>query len=134
MSNPYEMFKTDEVSETKGIEIDYGEFKFTVARAGGSNSKYNKLLEKETKKYRRQIQSGQIDAKILEDILVKVFAKTIMLGWEGVKNKEGEMMAYNYENCITLFTDLPDLFADIRDQATNMEYFKEAAIEREAKN
>lgn len=134
MSNPYKMFETDRNLETDGITIDYGDFKFKVARAGGSNTKYNKMIDRETKPFRRQINAGSIDNDVLDKILKKVFAKTVVLSWENVKDKDGNLIEFSYENCLKLFEDLPDLFTDLREQAANMELFKTEIIEGEAKN
>ncbi len=42
----YEQLETDKALETKGVEIDYGTFRVTLARAGGANKKYEKLFKK----------------------------------------------------------------------------------------
>lgn len=131
----YELFGTDANMEKKGIEIDYGKAGvFRIARAGGSNQRYNKVMEQLTKPYRRQIETGTIAADVQEKLLMQAFAKTVVLGWDGVKDREGNAIPFSYENCIKLFTDLPELFRDLMEQATKFHNFRHTELEEDVKN
>jgi len=132
--NVYEMFETDKASEEKGIVIDYGEFNITIARSGGANQKYNKILESLTKPYRRAIQTETIDPEIVKKLIVEAHARAVVIGWDGIKDRSGKKMEYSVENCIKLFTDLPDLFDDIREQATKTSLFKKEITKEEMGN
>ena len=132
---PYELFKTDEDIENKGVSLNYGNFKIVVARAGGSNKKYLNLLEAKLRPYRRQIQTGTLDQETDVRVLAEVYAETVVLGWEGVTNEDGESIPFTKPNIIKLLTELPDLFADLRAQANNVSLFRsEDAREEDAKN
>ena len=132
--NPYEMFETDKKAETEGITLDYDVFKIQIARSGGSNHKYQKVLEALTKPHRRVIDTGTITRKQLNNILVEAYSKAVVLGWEGVKDRSGKEMVFNYENCKKLFTDLPDLFEDVKDQASKVSLFKKTVLDDIAGN
>ena len=134
MSSPYELFSTDGNKETKGIVLDYGDFSITIARAGGSNRKYQKTLEVLSKPIRRALMAGQADPKRVTAIMQEVFATAVVLDWKGVKDKAGKALPFNKENCIQLFKDLPDFFADIQDQASSLNLFREADIAGDSKN
>lgn len=138
--NLYAAFKTNKEYEQKGIEIEYGknskneDIVFKIARAGGSNNAFNKGMERATKPYRRQIQNGTLDNTVADSIYMDVFIDTILLGWEGVEDELGKPLAYNKENAKKVFTDLPDLFADLREQSSNMSLFRNAELEADLGN
>lgn len=134
MSNPYELFDTNKDHERKGVELDYGDFQITVARAGGDNRAYNKLLEAKTKPIRRALAAGQVDPKRTTAIMREVFAETVVLGWSGVTDKKGKKMAFSTKNVVTLFTDLPDLFQDVMSQASGFQLFQDVDTENDEGN
>lgn len=133
--SPYEMFKTDKKLEQDGIVLDYGSFKITIARAGGSNRRFEQLLEARAKPLRRAmaIETPGLKRRV-EPLLREVFAETVVLGWENVRDAQGNVMPFSKENCVKLFTDLPDLFADVQEQAAKMSHFRTESLEDEAKN
>lgn len=136
----YEQFKTNVALEKEGIWINYGEnsagkpIRIRVARSGGSNMKYAKCMERLARPYRRQIQNETIEPEVLEDLLQKVYAETVVLGWEGVEDEQGREMAFTQENCLKLLKDLPELFRDIQEQTQRAALFREAVREDDAKN
>lgn len=136
----YKTFQTSQHLEKNGIELQYGEndkgeeILIRIARAGGANSAYNKRLEALVKPYRRQITSETIDNKVLEKLILQAFAETVVLGWSGVEDAEGNALECTVENVIKLFTDLPDLFKDVQDQAQKSVLFREEILELESKN
>lgn len=136
----YKTFQTSQHLEKNGIELQYGEndkgeeIIIRIARAGGANSAYNKRLEALVKPYRRQITSETIDNKVLEKLILQAFAETVILGWSGVEDAEGNSLECTVDNVIKLFTDLPDLFKDVQDQAQKSVLFREEILELESKN
>lgn len=136
----YEQFATDKSFEKQGIVLEYGTNKdgkpirIRIARAGGSNQKFAKVLERETKPYRRQLQNETLDEEIGTAVQRRVYARAVILGWENVEDLNGQPLAFNEENIIKLLTDLPDLFADIREQASKSALFRAEALEVESKN
>lgn len=136
----YESFSTNKNYEKSGVWLQYGEntkkqpIKFLIARVGGANTAFSKALEAAQKPYRRQIQTDTMDERVAEGIILDVFARTVILNWEGVQDRDGVDMPYTKENVIKLMTDLPDLFADIRVQAQNVTLFRDATNEVDAKN
>jgi hypothetical protein len=134
MKNVYAAFETEKNLEKTGIEINYGSFSFTIARAGGANQKYNKALEIATKPFRRAIETEAMDDERSREILMEVYSKVVVLGWKGVTDKEGKKQNFTSENCLKLFKDLPDLFEDIKHQANQSALFRKSIQEAEAKN
>ena len=128
--NPYEMFEA--TADT--CVLQYGDFKIEVKRAGSSNSAYTKLLAAKVKPFRFQIQSGTIDADVIRKVMAEVFAKTVIVGWEGVTDRKGKKLEFTHENCVKVLTDLPDMFEDIQDQADKLSNFRKEENEEVAKN
>lgn len=136
----YNLFKTDENLEKDGIWIEYGEAsngeptRIKIARAGGQNTAFTKALDKATKPYRKAIQTGMLDDKTADRIYKDVFADKVVLDWMNVEGPDGKMMDFTKENVMKLFTDLPDLFADLREQAGNVSLFRAEVREADLGN
>lgn len=131
----YDIFATDLKMEAEGIELVYGGTGIIrVARAGGANARYTKVLQHKSQPYMRQITTGTIATEDMERILIETFAETIVLGWSGIMDKKGKEILFSVESCIKLFTDLPDLFADVREQAAKGTNFREMNMEADAGN
>ncbi len=135
MSKTYGTFKTDSEMESKGIIIDYGEAgKFQIARAGGANKAFNRAIQKLSKPYRRAIQANRMDEEVAEQLLLKAFCKTCLLGWENVTGPDGEPLEYSMENAQKLLVDLPDLWDDLRTDAQNAELYRQETREADSGN
>lgn len=136
----YSQFKTDTDVETQGLWLEYGEtddgkpIRIRIARAGGANKAYTRLMEAKVKPYRRMIQNETIETAVVEKILKEVFAKTVVLGWENVQGPDGKDMPFNEENCIKLFEDLPDLFRDVQEQSQRQALFRAEVRKADGKN
>lgn len=136
----YKQFKTNDNLEKSGILLEYGEnskgkpIAIRIARAGGANTQYTKLIEARVKPYRRQIQNETIDRVMVEKLLRGVYAETIVLGWENVEDENGKELPFTVENCVKLFEDLPDLFQDIQEQSQRAALFRQDVLEKDSKN
>jgi len=140
MTSLYAQFTTSPDLEKEGIVLEYGfnskglPIGIRVARAGGSNAQYSKRMEIKVKPFRRQIQTESIDKKLLEKLIMEVFCETVVLGWENVEDREGNPLPFSYEAAVKLFTDLPDLFADVQDAAQKASLFRAEILEGVAGN
>jgi hypothetical protein len=136
----YKQFATSENQEKDGIFLEYGKnskglpIRIKIARAGGSNARFSKVLEKETKAFRRQIQTETLDEETGQAIQRRVYAKSIILAWENVEDSKNVALPFTEENIIKVLTDLPDLFTDIRECAAKVALFRADALEADAKN
>ena len=146
----YSQFATDKNVEKDGVVLEYGLnskkkiISIRIARAGGANTHYSKLLESKIKPYRRQIQNETLDNAVAEKLTKEVYASAVVLGWENVEfpildkdgNRTGEFeeLEFNQTNFIRLMDDLPDLWADIQNQATRAALFRSEILETDAKN
>ncbi len=136
----YNQFGTDKKVEKEGVILQYGNtddgkpIQIKICRAGGANTAYNRAMEAKTKPYRRQLQNGTLDMEVMTSILREVYADTVVIGWSNVEGKDGKPMPFNRDNVIKLFSELPELFADVQDQATNLALFRVEINEQDAKN
>ena len=144
MGSMYEAFRSDADAEKNGIILDYGTFRVTIARAGGANKKYQRTLEALSRPYRRAIQMEQMSDEQARELLKVVYARTIVRNWEvkvdkekwevGIESPDGETIPFNEENILLTFSNLPDLFADIMDQAGKAALFRASLREQAAGN
>lgn len=133
--SPYDLFKNNENLEAgQGVTLEYPGFSITIHRAGGSNKKFANILSAKMKPFRHQLDRGIMDDEVSARILRESYAEGVVIGWNNVKDAEGNDMPFSKENVIKLFTDLPDLFADIRTQAENVSLFREQGEQADEKN
>lgn len=133
--NLYKTYKADDDLEKQGITLQLGEdVSIRLARAGGSNQKYGKLFGEKIKPYRRQMDNGTLDDAVASRIMAEVYADTIVLGWSGVTDENGNHLEFTRDNCIKLFTDLPELFRVVQEEAGRLANFRQAEREEDAKN
>lgn len=140
----YKQFQTDLNREQAGIWVNYSEsFKVLIARAGGSNKAFHKRLEVLTREYRRAISTGTMDPELAEDLMRRAYAETVILGWkvkqdgewvDGIESPDEALLPVTPENIAATLKALPELYADIREQATSMVMFREALREEAAGN
>lgn len=140
MSSLYRQFQANGDLEKKGVLLEYGmnnaglPITIRIARAGGSNDRFVKRMEAKVKPFRRQIQTETMDGELAKRLVREVYAETVVLGWENVEDKDGNPLDFSVANAIALFTDLPDLFADVQEQAGRAALFREQNLEAEAGN
>lgn len=122
----YSRFKTDDNLEQAGVIIDLGDSgKFRIARAGGSNKKYQQRLEALMRPHRRLVQAGTLGNDIAETVMKNVIIDAILLGWDGVTGPDNKPLPFTRENAKKLLDDLPDLLTTIRDCALDATVFRE---------
>lgn len=136
----YKQFKADGNLERDGILLQYGENSagqpicIRIARAGGANTEFTKAMEAATKPYRRQIQTETMPLVQVQKLMHKVYAQSVVIGWENVEDEEGKPMQFSVDNCIKLFQDLPDLFLDLQEQAQRAVLFRAEIRDADAGN
>lgn len=136
----YKQFETNAAVETAGILLQYGKtedgrpINIRIRRAGGANKQYTKLMEVRVKPHRRQILNETIDRSLTDDLVKDVFAETVVIGWENVEDRAGKAIEFNKANVLKLFDDLPDLYADIQEQANRASLFRMDIRENDSKN
>ncbi len=132
----YEQLQTDPGLETKGVEVDYGSYRVTLARAGGANKKYEKLLDIRSKPHRRAMKTETMDNEVAIGIMREVYADSIILHWEA-KNANGKfevgieakpkkpgdpikILPFNRDNALQAMIDLPELLVGFKEDAEKL--------------
>ncbi len=138
MANVYKEFGTNQEQEQEGVWIKYGDaedsYEIKLARAGGNNKRFAKVLERKSRPHRRKLETNTAPAGLAERLLIETFAETVVLDWKNVDGPDGEPFLFSKKNCIKLFNDLPDLFAMIRDEAQAAVNYQSAELEEDEKN
>lgn len=136
----FSQFATDTSKEIGGVPVTYGPNEdgsvptFFLRRQGRSNKAYTKAIEKETRPIRRQIELGTLTNEQGDPIIMGVFIKTILVGWENVQDVDGKEIQFSEENATDLFKKLPDLYEDLQSKAASAALFRDESLESEAKN
>jgi len=137
------MFETVPSLETKGVVLEYAEgVDMTIARAGGANKKFAKVLARLSKPYRRAIQTETIDEKVGNRLMMEAYAEAVVLGWNGftkdiITKKEedaGTLLEFTKENVIAVFEALPELFTDVAKMSNNITLYRAETLEGDSGN
>lgn len=140
MSSLYSKFKTDKKLEAEGVEIEYGTddqgqpIRFRVARMGGANVRFAKVSNQRLQPYRRQLQTNTMDEQVAEKLMREIFVDTVLLGWSNVRGEDDKPMTYSRENALKLLEELPDLYADLRNAASDLSNYLQGEREADAGN
>ena len=119
------------------------DLRFLVARAGGKNTAFSTMLQKELRPHRRQIDRGTLsDDKSLE-ILRRVYSHTVVKRadvlvngvWEAgkVPTQKG-LVPFSASSVEALFRQLPDLFSDVQAMTRQSETFQKDLDEEDEGN
>lgn len=140
----YELFATDPELERKGVVIDYGKTRVTLARAGGANKRFQAVMQRLLKPYRRAIQAGTMDEGKAEEVLREAYVEANIVNWEelasdgewqqGVRLADGQVHAFSAENVKQVLRDLPELFSDLQEQANKVALYRRHLAEADAGN
>lgn len=136
----YNQFATNKEAEVEGVEVQYGANadgsipSFRISRMSKVNKKYTKALERATRPHRRAIELETMNNDLAERLFMGVFVDTVLLGWNNVQDRDGNNIAFNRENALKLFEDLPELYDDLQEKAKKASLFREESLEGEAGN
>lgn len=131
----YAAFRTDEHLEQQGVDIDYGEFVVTLARAGGSNQRFKRRLRELSKPFRRG-NSTSVPEEIQEKLYCQAFAERVVLNWQrrvdgqmlrGIEAEDGSTLEFTAQNVQLTLQKLPDLFEDLVRHAVSHTTFQREA-------
>jgi len=133
MLDIFSEFATDERKETEGITVDLGGgASLLVARRDNDN--YLKLVQEEADAFaiRSQGLSAEAYEKADKDILIKILAGTILLGWKNLSYK-GKQLEYNTENAVMILSH-KDFRKMVMEHASDIANYKVELEDRDEKN
>lgn len=141
-ANIFDMFETDQKLEVDGVTLEYGTnsrgqpMRIKVARAGGANVQFLKVYEQITKPYRRQLQTGaKLPKKLNDQLNRELYARSVVKEMSGFEERDGTPIpTESVEDIMAFFERLPNLFADVMEQASTMSLFRDEVREGDAGN
>lgn len=130
--NLYALFETDKNLEMNGIVLKFGDSSFRVKRAGGANRNFDTIFNDKTRAVSSKLQMSSLSPEQSDAILMEVYVEAVVMSWEDVTDREGNILEFNLKNFVQIMTDLPDLWKGLRTAAADMDHFlvvqkKEAA-------
>lgn len=135
MTNLYDLYQTDLNLETEGVWVAITK-DIQVKVAALPNPNFTEFLTKLQKPYKGQIRKGLLDKDIEEDLYVKAVAKTVLIDWKGIKDKDNKDLPYSYENAYTILSDksMKRFKSEILLLSTEAETFKSEEKDEAIKN
>ena len=130
-----EGYKTDRSLESEeGIWLKFpNNRKIHILRAGGSNKKFSRVLSRSIKPYRRQLDKGTLDPEVSDELMINVYLDTVVLGWSGFQDAEGNDIPYSREAAYALFKAMPEMFDELMAFASDLAMFQDQEVEEAGK-
>lgn len=129
-TNLFKLYETDKKREVEGVEIDIDGAVFICRRAGGNNRLFratiSTLVGEVADSLKSADQGVQLDAETI--VTQKAFAKTVVLGWRGVLDRNDQPWEYTAENFLELMAACPDLWDELRIRARDLDNFRAMAV------
>ena len=123
-----ELYGSDEDKTTKGVPVHIGLNRkndpviIYVAEAGNPNHK------KSIRKYERTLASSRHNRKKIELTNAKIVAESILMGWEGIIDVNGDPVEANLENRIQALVASDKFFIDVIEAAQDPNNFSQDGI------
>jgi len=134
-TNLSNLYQIDESLENEGVLVEISQdIKIKVAAMG--NKEYLKIKEKVFKPYRGAKKRNNLDQNVEEDLYNQIMAKTVLIGWEGIKDEEGKEVPYSYEKAYEILSDptMKHFKATVLEIALEAETFRSQDKDDDAKN
>jgi len=143
MTGLYERFGTDSQKETEGVTLDFGDFKIKIRRLGGRSKELAKWQTKLNQKYNLTMKDMTVDnADEMMRYITELAAQYLIADWQtktpggqwrkGI-DQRGKIVPFTTANVLKVLNDLPDFTDLIIKEATDVEKFREGALDVIAK-
>lgn len=152
----FNSFSTNEDLEKTGVVYTPdSSTAITLARAGGSNVKFQKLLTSLSKPYKRQIANGTLDPETDKKLMREAYAKAVVLNWETLIGEgddarlvqglevwpgysgdltEDGLIPFTPDMVLKMFQLLPELFSEVMATAGDYATFRSEERKKDAGN
>ena len=149
----FKLFESDDDLEQKGIVVQYDSVRFIVARAGGSNARYQKTFSRLSKPHRQRIQRGRMSIEQQTKLLAQTYAEAVIKRVDVLKPEADAKnpaesdwvqnqlpdetlgtIPFDKGKLADLLIAMPDLFEDLRFMASQVEHYQSAADEGDEGN
>jgi len=121
-----ETYKTDkDLESSEGVWLKFPEGRrLHVLRAGGSNKAFARKFSQAIKPYRRQMDRGTMDPEKSDELMIDVYLDTVILGWEGFVDDNGNPVPYSKKVAREFLLALPEFFNDVVNFASDAATFQ----------
>jgi hypothetical protein len=140
--------KTSEKLEVEGIELELGNCRLTLARAGGANQRYGAAMLAAHKKHGRAIDLDVMPDEMGRKIFYTIWAETVVKLWEtdvapegeppewkeGIDDGNGGLLPFTVDNAVAFFLDVPDFFLAVKKTAEDAQYYRQKLLDDAVKN
>ncbi len=130
-------FKIDPEKAAKGVDVSYlgGEVVLRIRRAGNGNAEFRRVLAAKLEPHQRALKAGEtLNEDLSQRLFAEAYAEAVVVGWKGVTDDDGNALPFTKENCVEVFTTMPDFFERVREDATDLRLFVAQQKESDAKN
>lgn len=128
------LFGMNEEMERDGVNIQFGPLKISLARMGGSNTKFAKVFEELTRPYRRMIENNvDLPEDIMQEILFKSFAIGCVRSWN-LRDADGKPVPCTPDNVVDRFKKYPEFYRFVSTEAARSANYRQRALETESGN
>ncbi len=103
-----------------------------IARA--ENARYREHRDKLLRPVLRRLRAGEIDSAEMEDVTIRVFARTVLLGWKNLQDDDGQEIPYSEVKALELMRSHRDFFLMVQELALDAEMFRARDAEESRKN
>ena len=123
----YKEFGTNKEKES-GIRVEpLPGIYFWIKRTGGSNKTYSEQATKRLRPYVQKFNSGKsIPLDTITDINQDLYVEYALTSWENVTDRQGNQLPFTKENAKKLLQELPELYAYLSEESSNLDNFKES--------
>lgn len=137
----YKHYRTDAKLEIEGRWFDIKPANddgsipgFLLKRRGSRNAEFMKANERIVRNHKMELDNGTMDSAEARSIIVETFVDAVLKDWRNIPNEYGGgEQEFNRANALKLFTDLPDLFDKLNEQAGLMINYQDKLIEAAGK-
>lgn len=112
-----------------GVTVQYPNgMAFTIRRAGGTNTAFQKRVQAVAKTYRHGFDG--MDEDKARGLLAEIYADTVIVGWSGVKS-EGRDVPFTRDAAVALLSGYPELMMSLKRDAEDPGLFQAEEEARE---
>jgi hypothetical protein len=133
MLNIFALYNTDEKLETNGAWVPFLQgSRLLVAREGNPHytAELNRLYEENQEKLRLE---GEEADELNKLLLAKVYARTILKGWENISFDGKTLTEYNEENAVKALL-MKDFMLVVQSMSRNIDHYRHKVEAEQAKN
>lgn len=102
-----------------------------LSRMGRANPEYSKALNEAMRPHARKRELGTLSNEVAEKVMMDVFCRTVIKGWQNIQNDYGENIPFSPSAAAKLLTELPDLYDEWTEEASKLTNFRLDTLEGE---